>query len=206
MDPVLSGNPVDDIAPRAAVTLRPLVTYLIIFDLTFGFLAGMVLLLICGLLGAPAAVLVAALLVGAVVAVTSWLRTSIQFTADDLAFTMLLWPRRIPWTHVASVTLQDNYDSDADPEEVTHRRALIRYRRDPGSPLPPMPTVFGEHRIWARTHFLPMSLPLFFRVPADQLTSGAGPRRPRTWIGRRADRQREILREEFAARGYPLPE
>jgi hypothetical protein len=30
VDPVLPGNPVDDIAPRAAVTLRPLVTYLII--------------------------------------------------------------------------------------------------------------------------------------------------------------------------------
>jgi hypothetical protein len=25
------------------------------------------------------------------------------------------------------------------------------------------------------------------------------------WIGRRSDRQREIIREEFAARGYPLP-
>jgi hypothetical protein len=202
----MSGNPVDDIAPRAAVTLRPLVTYLIIFDLTFGFLTAMVLLLICGLLGAPAAVLVAAMLVGAVVAVTSWLRTSIQFTADDLAFTMLLWPRRIPWTHVAGVTLQDNYDSDADPEEVTHRRVLIRYRRDPGSPLPPMPTVFGEYRIWARAHFLPMSLPLFFPVALGESIPGARPREARTWIGRRADRQRETIREEFAARGYPLPE
>jgi hypothetical protein len=107
---------------------------------------------------------------------------------------------------VRSVTLQDNYDSDADPEEVTHRRVLVRYRRDPGSPLPPMPTVFGEYRIWARTHFRQVSLPLFFRAPADDLIPGAGLRQPRTWIGRRADRQREIIREEFAARGYPLPE
>jgi hypothetical protein len=200
VDPVLSGNPVDDIAPRAAVTLRPLVTYLIIFDLIMGFITGMVLLLICRLLGAPTGVLVAALLVGAVVAVTSWLRTSIQFTVDDLAFTMLLWPRRIPWAHVNSVTLQDNYDSDTG--DVTHRRVLIRYRRDPGSPLPPMPTVFGEYRIWARTHFRPVSLPLFFRVPAGELTPGAVPRQPRTWIGRRADHQRDIIREEFAARGW----
>jgi hypothetical protein len=205
VDPVSSGNPVHDIAPRAAVTLRPLVTYLIVFDLTFGFLAGWVLLLICLLLGAPAAVVVAAALVGAAVAVTSWLRTSIQFTADDLAFTMLLWPRRIPWADVRRVTLQDNYDSDADPEAVTHRRVLIRYRRDPGSPVPPAPSVFGEFRSWERTHFRLMSLPLFFRVPEDQFTSGA-PRRPLTWIGRRSDRQREIIREEFAARGYPLPE
>jgi hypothetical protein len=141
-----------------------------------------------------------------IVVVTSWLRTSIQFTADDLAFTMLLWPRRIPWTHVAGVTLQDNYDSDADPEDVTHRRVLIRYQRDPGSPLPPMPTVFGEYRIWARAHFLPMSLPLSFPVALGESIPGAGPREAWTWIGRRADRQRETIREEFAARGYPLPE
>lgn len=154
---------------------------------------------------APVAVVVAAL-AGAAVAVTSWLRTSIQFTADDLAFTMLLWPRRIPWADVRRVTLQDSYDSDADPEEVTHRRVLIRYRRDPGSPVPPVPTVFGEFRIWERTGFRMMSLPLFFRVPEDQFTSAGGPRRPLTWIGRRSDRQREIIREEFAARGHPLPE
>jgi hypothetical protein len=204
VDPVSSGNPGHDIAPRAAVTLRPLVTYLIVFDLTFGFLAGWVLLLICLLLGALApVVVVAAALVGAAVAVTSWLRTSIQFTAGDLAFTMLLWPRRLPWADVRRVTLQDNYDSDADPEEVTHRRVLIRYRRDPGSPVP---SVFGEFRIWERAHFRLMSLPLFFRVPEDQFTSDGGPRRPLTWIGRRSDRQREIIREEFAARGYPLPE
>jgi hypothetical protein len=169
-----------------------------------GFITGMVLLVICASLGAPAGVLTAALLVGAVVAVASWLRTSIQFTTDDLTVTMLLWPRRIPWSHVDSVSLQDNYDSDTG--DVTHRRVLIRYRRDPGSPLPPMPTVFGEYRIWARTHFRPVSLPLFFRVPADQLTPGAGPRQPRTWIGRRAGHQRKTIREEFAARGYPLPE
>jgi hypothetical protein len=176
VDPVLSGHPVQDIAPRAAVTLRPLVTYLIIFDLTFGFLAGWVLLLICLLLGAPApVVVVVAAVAGAAVAVTSWLRTSIQFTADDLAFTMLLWPRRILWADVRRVTLQDNYDTDADPEEVTHRRVLIRYRRDPGSPVPPVPSVFGEFRIWERTHFRLMSLPLFFRVPEDQFAAGGGP-------------------------------
>jgi hypothetical protein len=55
VDPVLSGNPVEDIAPRTAVTFRPLVTYLMVFDLTFGFLAAWGLLLICVLLRAPAA-------------------------------------------------------------------------------------------------------------------------------------------------------
>jgi hypothetical protein len=71
----LSGHPVKDIAPRAAVTLRPLVTYLIIFDLTLGFLTAWLLLLICGLLGVLTAVLVGvSALAGVVVAVTSWLR------------------------------------------------------------------------------------------------------------------------------------
>lgn len=102
------------------------------------------------------------------------------------------------------VTLLDVYDPDS--AEVTHRRAEIRYRRDPGSPLPPMPTVFGEYRTWARTHFRTVGLPLFFPASAGQSTSGAGPRKPRTWIGRRADHQRDIIREEFAVRGYPLPE
>jgi hypothetical protein len=137
------------------VTLRPIVTYLIVFDLTFGFLAGWVLLLICLLLGAPAAVVVVAALVGAAVAVTSWLRTSIQFTADDLAFTMLLWPRRIPWADVRRVTWQDNYDSDADPEAVTHRRVLIRYRRDPGSPVPPVRPPARDHPRGVRGARLP---------------------------------------------------
>ena len=195
MDPVLSGNPADDIAPRAPATLWTLVTYLIIFDVTIGFITGMVLLVICASLGAPAGVLVAALLIGAVVAVAFWLRTSIQFTASDRAVTMLLWPRRIPWAHVHGVTLQDIHDSDSG--EVTHRRAVIRYRRDPGSPMPPMPTVFGEYRTWARTHFRTVSLPLFFPACAGQPTPGAGPRQPRTWIGRRADHQREIIREEL---------
>jgi hypothetical protein len=204
VDPVLPGNPVDDIAPRAALTLRPLVTYLIIFNVIIGFIIGMVLLAISGSLGAPAGVLVAALLVGAVVAVASWLRTSIQFTAGDLAVTMLLGPRRIPWARVNRVTLEDIHDSDSG--EVTHRRAVVTYRRDPGSPLPPMPTVLGEYRTWALAHFRRVSLPLFFPVPADQPTPGAGTRQRRTWIGRRADRQRQIIREEFAARGYPLPE
>lgn len=93
VDPVRSGHPVGDIAPRATVTLRPLVTYLIIFDLLLGFITGIVLLVICRAAGAPTGVLVAAMLAGALVAVASWLRTSIQFTASDLAFTRLLWPR-----------------------------------------------------------------------------------------------------------------
>jgi hypothetical protein len=32
------------------------------------------------------------------------------------------------------------------------------------------------------------------------------PREPRTWLGRRGNRQRAAIRAEFAARGYTLPE
>ena len=134
----------------------------------------MALLAICGALGAPAGVLVAALLIGAVVAAAAWLRTSIQFTASDLAVTMLLRPRRITWVHVHGVTLQDIHDSDSD--EVTHQRAVIHYRRDPGSPLPPMPTVFGEYRTWARTHPANKRVPRGSRLPRGSSSSSRTPR------------------------------
>jgi hypothetical protein len=175
MEPVLPRRPVDDVKPRAAVSVRPIFTYLLIFDWLFGF----------------------------VVWVASWLRTSIQFTADDLVVTMLLWPRRIPWTHVVGVTLLDMGDSDSD--RVTHRRLDIRYRRDPATPTGPVPTVFGEYRAWARIHFLSLSLPLTFPPAADSMDSYLA-RTPRTWIGRHANRQRQIIRREWPARGYPLPE
>jgi len=46
--------------------------------------------------------------------------------------TKLFRPRRIPWAHVDDVTLQDMHDNDGG--EVTHRRVVVRYRRDPGTP------------------------------------------------------------------------
>lgn len=135
--------------------------------------------------------------------IASWLRTSIQFTADDLVVTMLLRPRRIPWAHVAGVTLLDMWDADSD--RVTHRRLDVRYRRDPSTPTGPVPTVFGEYRAWARIHFRTLSLPLTFPPAADSMDSYMA-RTPRTWIGRHANRQRQIIRREFAARDYPLPD
>ena len=78
------------------VTVWPLFTYLLIFDWLFGFVTGMVLFVICNLAGAPTGVQAAGMLVGAVVWIATWLRTSIQFTADDLVVTMLLRPTASP--------------------------------------------------------------------------------------------------------------
>jgi hypothetical protein len=67
-----------------------------------------------------------------------------------------------------------------------------------------MPTVFGQYREWARRHFRTLNLPILFPPSRDELDYI--PRAPRTWFGRRANRQREAIRAEFAARGYSLPE
>ena len=77
--------------------------------------------------------------------------------------------------------------------------------RDPSTPPGPVPTTLGEFRPWARLHFRTLSLPLAFPPPVDAFDSRPL-RAPRTWFGRHADRQRQIIRREFAARGYPLPD
>ena len=94
---------------------------------------------------------------------------------------------------------------DADSGRVTHRRLDVRYRRDPSTPTGPVPTIFGEYRAWARIHFRTLSLPLTFPPTAGSIDSYMA-RTPRTWIGRHASRQRQIIRRELAARGYPLPD
>jgi hypothetical protein len=151
---------------------------MVVFDFVIGFFVGLMILVICFLLGAPASVAgIAALLAGTGVWLASWLRTSVRFTPSRLVITALLWPRRIPWPDVQSVSLQDMFDNETD--EVTQQRLVIHYRRGSGLRL--------------------VTLPLFFPVP-EMLSSD----KPRSWIRRRADRQREVIREQLAARGYPL--
>jgi hypothetical protein len=71
-------------------------------------------------------------------------------------------------------------------------------------PAEPMPTVFGQWRAWDRRHFRTLNLPILFPPGLDELDYV--PRQPRTWFGRRAERQRAAIRAEFAARGYSLSE
>ena len=93
---------------------------------------------------------------------------------------------------------------DSDTDRVTGRRVDVRYRRDAEPPVEPMPTVFGEWRIWNRTYFRSLTLPVFFPPPTDPF--GYVPREPRTWLGRYTNRQRVTIRAEFAARGHELPD
>ena len=57
-------QPGDDVESRPTVALRPLFTYLMIFDLILGFVWGMLLFLITNLAGAPKAVQAVAMLSG----------------------------------------------------------------------------------------------------------------------------------------------
>jgi hypothetical protein len=195
-------GPAGESETRPVVTLRPLFTYLMIFDLIIGFLWGMFLFVITNLAGAPTFVQALAMLSGIVVWLYSWWRTTIKFTPAELIVTRLIAPHHVPWYRVTNVSLYDMWDSDTD--QVTGRRIDVRYRREAEPPVEPMPTVFGEWRIWNRKYFRSLALPVFFRPPEDPFNYV--PREPRTWLGRYTNRQRQIIRAEFAARGYDLPE
>ena len=197
-----AGPPFDNGGPRPTVTLRPLFTYLMIFDLIIGFLWGMLLFLVTNLAGAPTAVQAAAMLSGIVVWLWSWWRSTIRFTPDELQVTRLIAPHHVPWYRVTNVSLYDMWDSDTD--RVTGRRVDVRYRRGAEPPVEPMPTVFGDWRIWNRRYFRSLALPVFFPPPEDPF--GYVARAPRTWFGRYINRQRATIRAEFATRGYQLPE
>jgi hypothetical protein len=192
----------DDGGLRATVTLWPILTYLLIFAGLLGFVTWLVLFLIFNLNGLPGVLQGLTLLAGAAAGAGLWLRNSIQFTADDLVVTAFFWPRRVPWSRVQNVSLVDV--SDDDTGRLTGRRLTVRYRRDAEPPSDPMPTVFGEYRVWARRRYRTLSLPVQFPPSPDEF--GYVPREPRTWVGRYASRQRDIIRAEFADRGYALPD
>jgi hypothetical protein len=192
----------DDVRPRGPVTLRPIFTYLMIFDALLGFLTWLFLFLILNLSGVPESGQLISLPAGVVAGLGLWLRNSIQFTDDDLAVTVFFAPHRIPWSRVAGVSLYDI--SDDGTERVTGRRVTVRYHRGAEPPAEPMPTVFGQWRAWDRRHFRTLNLPILFPPGLDELDYV--PRQPRTWFGRRAERQRAAIRAEFAARGYSLSE
>jgi hypothetical protein len=190
-----------DVRPRATVTVWPIVTYLLIFDWLLGFLVWLVLFLVFSLNRLPGAVQALSLLAGAVVWVGTWLRSSIRFTAEDLVVTWMFRPHRVPWSRVASVSRVDV--SDDDTERVTGRRLSVRYRRDAEPPTEPVPAVFGDFRAWNRRYYRIISLPVLFPPSLDEFDYI--PREPRTWLGRHVNRQRDLIRAEFAARGYSLP-
>jgi len=192
---------VGEARPPATVTLRPLFTYLIIFDALLGFLTWMFLFLILNLSGAPKGWQLIGLPAGVVAGVWFWWRNAIEFTDRDMAVTMFFRPHRVPWSRVAGVSFSDITDDD---NEVTGRRLTVRYHRAAEPPSEPMPAVFGQWREWNRRHFRSLTLPVQF--PPSLTEIGYVPRAPRTWHGRHGHAQRAVILAEFAARGYPLPE
>jgi hypothetical protein len=192
----------DDVRPPATVTLWPIFTYLMIFDALLGFLTWLFLFFILNLSGVPEGWQLVSLPAGAAAGIWLWLRNSVQFTAADVAVTVFSRPHRIPWYRVRGVSLYDITDDNND--RVTGRRVTIRYRRGAEPPVKPMPTVFGEFRVWDRTYFHTLNLPVLFPPSPDELDYL--PRQPCTRLGRHINRQRATIRAEFAAHGHPLPD
>lgn len=182
-----------------SVTLRYLVTWKIAVDFAAALLISVPLVIIAGLLWPHRIVVFWAWLAFVVVAWAAfWLRTSVRFTEHDIAVTMWLRPYRVRWEHVSSVSFGDVYDYEA--ERVTRRKIQVRYPRHPRQPVPPVPAKLGDALQWSRTNFRTLPLPLTFPLPGKEPTT------PRTRIGRSMQRKRQIVRQEFAARGYPLPD
>lgn len=127
------------------------------------------------------------------------LRPSVGFTADALTVRLMFTRRRIAWADITAIRLEDVTDSETDA--VNHRVVTVTYRRDPERPLPPMPTRFGDFRQWNREYFRTVRLPLSFPVPQ---TDGRRRSGRESRFARRRERQRETIRRELAARGYPL--
>jgi hypothetical protein len=130
------------------------------------------------------------------------LRPSVRFTAQELVVDLTFVRRRIAWADVQSVTFDTVEDSESDT--VERRVISVRYRRDPGEPLPPRPARFGEFQRWNRAHFRTVRVPLSFPpLPGDNWPPV--PVEPGTSrLARRRERQREAILREFAARGYQL--
>lgn len=126
----------------------------------------------------------------------SWLRTSVRFEPDRVVITRLLLPNQhIPWSGVCQSRIDTVLDDDG--ERVLYRYARLAVLRDPDKPPAPMPTTPSEYRTWRRRTYRDVSVLVRFPDSPD----AAPP------TGRFAEvilRNREIVRSEFTAHGFPL--
>jgi hypothetical protein len=128
----------------------------------------------------------------------SWLRTSVRFEPEQVVITRLLLPsQRIPWSRVH----QSHIDTvlDEDGERILYRCARLALLRDPDRLPTPVPTTSPGYRNWRRRTYRDVSVLVRFPNSPD-----AGPP-----TGRFAEvilRNRDIVRCEFAAHGFPLEE
>ncbi len=182
-----------------SVTLRFFFTWKIALDFAVALLVSLPPVIIVGLLW-PHHVVVFWAWLAFIVALWAafWLRTSIRFTEHDIAVTMWLRPSRVRWEQVSSVSFGDIYDHEL--EETVRRKIQVRYPRHPEQPVPPVPAKLGDALQWSRTNFRTLPIPLSYPLPGKEPTA------PRTWLGRSMQRKRQIVRQEFAARGYSLPD
>jgi hypothetical protein len=132
---------------------------------------------------------------GAALAGLSWRAASLRFEPDRFVITRPTgWRRRIPWEHVRSVEVATSTDEDGD---VTARWLTLVVLRHPDLPVPEMPTVFGEYRMWRRQHFrtVRLGVPLAGK-PVDA----------RNRFGRMRHHTRRIVLQELESRGFTVPD
>ncbi len=128
----------------------------------------------------------------------SWLRTSVRFEPDQVVITRLLLPdQRIPWSRVHQSHIDTVHDDDGD--QVLYRHARLTLLRRPGVPPDPMPSTPREHRRWRERTYRDISV--LVRFPNSP---NAAP--PRGRFAEVIERNRDIVRSEFAAHGHPLTE
>jgi hypothetical protein len=128
----------------------------------------------------------------------SWLRTSVRFEPDQVVITRLLRPnQRIPWSRVRQSQVDTVYADGRD--QILYRHAQLAMLRDPDQPARPMPTTPREYRRWREQTYREVSV--LVRFPNSPEATPPS--------GRFADviqRNRDIVRSEFAAHGHPLKE
>ncbi|HEX4224052.1 MAG TPA: hypothetical protein VHZ97_16910 [Pseudonocardiaceae bacterium] len=105
--------------------------------------------------------------------------------------------QRIPWSRVRQSHIDTGYDDGGD--EVLYRYVRLALLRNPDRPYDPMPSTLPEYRHWRQQTYRDVSV--LVRFPNS--TQAAPPK------GRFAEvirRNRDIVRAEFAAHGFPLEE
>jgi hypothetical protein len=132
---------------------------------------------------------------GALLGALSWRGTGLRFEDDHIVVARPTGLRgRIAWQHVESVNVDTSTNEDGD---VIARWLTLTVLRHPELPVPPMPAVFGEFRVWRREYFRTVRLGVPLPVKAKDA---------RGRFSRQHLRTRRIVREELTARGFDVPE
>jgi hypothetical protein len=132
---------------------------------------------------------------GAVLATLCWRATLLRFESDHFVITRPTgWRRRIPWEHVRSLEESPSANEDGD---VLTRWLTLLVLRHPGVPVPEMPSVLGEFRIWRRRNF---------RIVRLGVALPAKPVDAHNRFGRMRLRTRLLVLHELESRGFRLPD